>query len=282
MNFRTEIEVAAQMPFSISHDDRIVLLGSCFTDSIGSRLDDDGFTTTHNPMGPLYNPASIARVVKRDVPYSLDDLYRDETGLYHCMDFASRYSYTDADKLLSIINTCRAELQQRIDEASVVIITFGTARVYDFVPGGYVAGNCHRLPSALFNERLLTIDRIVDEWLPIVKSLNKKVIFTLSPIRYTADGLARNSLSKSILRVAIERLCTESQAVYFPAFEIMNDDLRDYRFYADDLKHPTAMAVEYIYQYFERTFFSDATQAHAAKCHRETMRKRHIPDIHKL
>lgn len=281
MNFRTEIE-ATHAPFGISHSDRIVLLGSCFTDSVGSRLDDDGFTTVHNPMGPLYNPASIARVVKRQAPYSIDDLYRDGSGIYHCMDYAARYSDADGDKLLSIINTRRSELQQRIEDATVVIITFGTARVYDFTPGGYVAGNCHRLPAALFNERLLSIEEIVDEWKPIVESLNKKVIFTLSPIRYTADGLARNSLSKAILRVAIEQLCTESQAVYFPAFEIMNDDLRDYRFYADDLKHPTAMAVEYIYQHFSRTFFSDATRAQAAECHRETMRNRHIPDIHQL
>ncbi|MGM9872900.1 MAG: GSCFA domain-containing protein [Muribaculaceae bacterium] len=281
MNFRTEIE-ATHAPFGISHSDRIVLLGSCFTDSVGSRLDDDGFTTVHNPMGPLYNPASIARVVKRQAPYSIDDLYRDGSGIYHCMDYAARYSDADGDKLLSIINTRRSELQQRIEDATVVIITFGTARVYDFTPGGYVAGNCHRLPAALFNERLLSIEEIVDEWKPIVESLNKKVIFTLSPIRYTADGLARNSLSKAILRVAIEQLCSESGAVYFPAFEIMNDDLRDYRFYADDLKHPTAMAVEYIYQHFSRTFFSDATRAQAAECHRETMRNRHIPDIHQL
>lgn len=281
MNFRTEIE-ATHAPFGISHSDRIVLLGSCFTDSVGSRLDDDGFTTVHNPMGPVYNPASIARVVKRQAPYSIDDLYRDGSGIYHCMDYAARYSDADGDKLLSIINTRRSELQQRIEDATVVIITFGTARVYDFTPGGYVAGNCHRLPAALFNERLLSIEEIVDEWKPIVESLNKKVIFTLSPIRYTADGLARNSLSKAILRVAIEQLCSESGAVYFPAFEIMNDDLRDYRFYADDLKHPTAMAVEYIYQYFSRTFFSDATRAQAAECHRETMRNRHIPDIHQL
>lgn len=281
MNFRTEIE-ATHAPFGISHSDRIVLLGSCFTDSVGSRLDDDGFTTVHNPMGPLYNPASIARVVKRQAPYSIDDLYRDGSGIYHCMDYAARYSDADGDKLLGIINTRRSELQQRIEDATVVIITFGTARVYDFTPGGYVAGNCHRLPAALFNERLLSIEEIVDEWKPIVESLNKKVIFTLSPIRYTADGLARNSLSKAILRVAIEQLCSESGAVYFPAFEIMNDDLRDYRFYADDLKHPTAMAVEYIYQHFSRTFFSDATRAQAAECHRETMRNRHIPDIHQL
>ena len=281
MNFRTEIE-ATHAPFGISHSDRIVLLGSCFTDSVGSRLDDDGFTTVHNPMGPLYNPASIARVVKRQAPYSIDDLYRDGSGIYHCMDYAARYSDADGDKLLSIINTRRSELQQRIEDATVVIITFGTARVYDFTPGGYVAGNCHRLPAAPFNERLLSIEEIVDEWKPIVESLNKKVIFTLSPIRYTADGLARNSLSKAILRVAIEQLCSESGAVYFPAFEIMNDDLRDYRFYADDLKHPTAMAVEYIYQHFSRTFFSDATRAQAAECHRETMRNRHIPDIHQL
>ncbi|MGM9859511.1 MAG: GSCFA domain-containing protein [Muribaculaceae bacterium] len=281
MNFRTEIE-ATHAPFGISHSDRIVLLGSCFTDSVGSRLDDDGFTTVHNPMGTLYNPASIARVVKRQAPYSIDDLYRDGSGIYHCMDYAARYSDAHGEKLLSIINTRRSELQQCIEDASVIIITFGTARVYDFTPGGYIAGNCHRLPATLFNERLLSIEEIVDEWKPIVESLNKKVIFTLSPIRYTADGLARNSLSKAILRVAIDQLCSETGAVYFPAFEIMNDDLRDYRFYADDLKHPTAMAVEYIYQHFSRTFFSDATRAQAAECHRETMRNRHIPDIHQL
>lgn len=279
MKLRTVIEDPSAAPFTIGHDDSIVMLGSCFTDEVGVRLDDDGFNVIHNPMGPLYNPVSIARALTHRHA-DAGDLYLDNTGTWHCTDYASRFSGDSAEAVLSHVNDYRDRLNTALDSATAMIVTFGTARVYEFLPTGRIAGNCHRLHPSLFKERLLGIDEIAEMWTALRPSLPNKLILTLSPVRHTADGLARNSLSKSLLRVAIDRICEATDAVYFPAFEILNDDLRDYRFYADDLKHPSAMAVEYIYEYFGRSFFTGATLTEAGRRHRETMRSRHNPDYH--
>lgn len=279
MLFRTEIE-PPKASFTLGHDDRIVMLGSCFTDSIGSILSQAGFNVTHNPAGALYNPASVARVIEKDSPYTAADLFRDNAGVFHCLDYAARFSGDNADSLLDVVNNVRDGIADALADATAAIITFGTARVYDFLSGGYVAGNCHRLPSALFSERLLETGEITDRWLPLLEKLPPKVIFTLSPIRYTARGLVENSLSKATLRLAIDRLC-RAGADYFPAFEILNDDLRDYRFYADDLKHPSEMAVEYIYDIFSKTYFTDPARERAARSRKEARRRCHIPDFHR-
>lgn len=274
MKFRTEIG-PLKGSFTIGHSDRIVMLGSCFADSISEQLRLDGFDVTANPMGPLYNPMSLARV------FDLKRLLTVCDGNdYHCLDFASRYTAPELDQLEAMVHADLDPLRQAIDRASVIIITFGSARVYRSYALRQIVGNCHRLPAADFAVEMLTVEQIVDRWRSLLPP-GKKVIYTVSPIRYVADGLTANSLSKAILRVAVDQITAATGADYFPSFEILNDDLRDYRFYASDLKHPSDQAVEYVYEHFARAYFSHATIDEAARRRRRAMQSRHIPNFHR-
>ncbi len=274
MNFRTEIEPISA-GFSIDSGSKIVLLGSCFSDEIGRQLELDGFSVVRNPLGPLYNPASIANVFKRE-QFSSADLVEHTDG-FHCLDFASRYSGGDIAALVEEVNADFLALKQAIVDADVIIITFGTANVYDLAATGLSVGNCHRLPPQMFNRRRMSADEIIGLWRGLLPE-GKRVIFTLSPIRHVADGLADNSLSKATLRVAIDQICRVGGYDYFPSFEILNDDLRDYRFYADDMKHPSETAVAYIYEHFARAYFSSATQEQARLARKAAKQTRHIPN----
>lgn len=275
MNFRTEIE-PVRGSFEISHDDRVVMLGSCFADNVGERMLADGFKVVHNPLGPLFNPASIARALRRGPrPYTSGDMVCHD-GIWHCLDYAWRYHDEDAARLAERVNRDYLPLADAISEAEVLVITLGTIRTYQY--DGVVVGNCHKLPAACFERSDMSLDGVVDT---IIEALpdGKNVILTVSPVRYTADGLVANSLSKATLRLAAERIARKKGADYFPAYEIVNDDLRDYRFYAADMKHPSDTAVEYIYQLFSRAYFSETTLRHAAERRRQYMRSLHRPII---
>lgn len=278
MVFRTEIEpIRGVAP--ISHGDGIVMLGSCFTTNIGSVLEHDGFDVTVNPMGALYNPASIASTVDRalsGIEYTAADMYGD-SGLYHCLDFPNSYQSADCDELVARVNGEMAELRRRLADARLWIVTFGTARIFRTVADGKVVGNCHKLPASVFRRELMTVDGIVDTWIPLVR--DRRVIFTVSPIRHVADGLHGNQVSKATLLLAVERLCSEAGAEYFPAYEILMDDLRDYRFYAPDMKHPSDVAVDYIYDKFAETYFTPDTRRVAQEHRKEYLRSLHRPNL---
>lgn len=277
MEFRTEIE-RVNGGFEIGAENKILLLGSCFSESIGMRLADCGFDVMVNPMGTLYNPESIARMLERRKEYGEEDLVC-HNGIWHCLDMAARYSDTDAERLLERVNRDWSCLWTAAEEADVMVITFGTTRVYRHKGSGEPVGNCHRLPACEFEELNLTTEEIVARWSEIDLG-GKRVIFTLSPIRYTAYGLAANALAKATLRVAIEEICLRTGAEYFPAYEMMTDDLRDYRFYAADMKHPSDTAVEYIFEHFADAYFSEQTKAWARIKDKESRRQRHNPDYH--
>lgn len=271
MKFRTEIE-PQQGQFRISHDDHIVMLGSCFTDSIGEQLTIDGFDVVSNPMGPLYNPLSIAKIIERGGrPYTATDLIAHD-GTWHCLDFANKYSDVNADALLSRVNSHYLPLYKAIEDATVVIITFGSARVFEHTTFGLV-GNCHKIPAANFTNREITIVEIVSRWAKLLNG--KRVIFTISPIRYLAYGMTANSLSKATLRMAIDQLCQTLGCDYFPSYEIMIDDLRDYRFYAADMKHPSEVAVNYIYEIFANAYFDESTIVRANIARKDYIRSQH-------
>lgn len=273
MDFRTEIE-SLRGSFDITHRDRIVLLGSCFADNVGERLVAQGFNAVHNPLGPLFNPASVLRVLTRGPrPYSETDFVR-YADTRHCLDFANRYQHTDSSQLAAMVNADYLPLAESIEHATVIIVTFGTAHVWRLAGSGIVAGNCHKLPGNMFTDETLEINEITHAW---ASALNpgKKYIFTVSPVRYTSGGLIANSLSKAALRVAVDKICRQSGADYFPAFEIVNDDLRDYRFYAADMKHPSPVAVDYIYHHFSQAYFSPSTQEEAGRAYREFLRAQH-------
>lgn len=274
MKFRTEIEpLRNRQP--INHDAPILLLGSCFTDEIGSRLCRDGFNCQSNPMGPLYNPASLARVLIRalsDKCYTPGDItvYEDT---FHCLDFKSAYQATDMASLLDMVNTDFARLADSVRNSNTWIITFGTSRIFS-LDGTNIVGNCHKLPASRFTERYLNVDEIVNLWQPLLKK--HRIIFTISPIRHLNDGLHYNQLSKSRLLLAVEELCTIG-AEYFPSYEILLDDLRDYRFYAADMKHPSPVAADYIYDIFSDTYFTPSTKAIALSARKQTLHSAHRP-----
>lgn len=273
MNWRTEIDIP-KSPWQIEPESRILLIGSCFTDNIGQKMQSYGLHADCNPTGVLYNPLSIVQSLNGDMRVELVE----HDGLYHSMSHHGSFSGTDSEQVLRRCLQSRAELHRSIEQADVVFVTFGTAYVY--YRNGQVVANCHKLPEKEFTRERLTVEQIVAAWRPLIRTLNDKHwVFTVSPIRHKRDGLHQNQLSKAILLMAIDELQREmpEQVTYFPAYEIVLDELRDYRFYADDLVHPSAAAVDYIWERLCDTFISPQTMAQLQANHKQWLRNQHRP-----
>ena len=272
----------------IGYGDKILLLGSCFADNIGAKFEEHYFQTTINPFGTLYNPASIAKAVL-DMGYGASGMgLVEHNGLWHSMMHHGSYSGVDKEEVIARCEESRIQMQETLQQASMVIVTFGTAWVYEYE--GEVVANCHKLPANRFVRRRLTVDEIVDMWQPIIASMpDKHWIFTVSPIRHIKDGLHENQVSKAILLQAVDRLISMSLSYnlstetlhcsYFPSYEIMLDELRDYRFYAEDMVHPSAVAVDYIWQRFVETYMTTDTQQEMRVLH-QLWRDRHHRFLH--
>ena len=251
MKLYTSVDIVPAVR-QIGYGDKILLLGSCFADNIGAKFAEHYFQATINPFGTLYNPASIAAAITNVGNSQLVE----HNGLWHSMMHHGAFSDKDKEQLIARCEQSRALLQRALMEASTVVVTFGTAWVYEME--GQVVANCHKLPANRFTRRCLTVDEIVEMWQPIVASMpDKHWIFTVSPIRHVKDGLHANQISKAILLQAVDQLGQS----YFPSYEIMMDELRDYRFYAEDMVHPSAVAVEYIWQRFVDTYMNKDTQS---------------------
>ena len=275
MKWRTEIEIPKSR-WQIEPDDRILLVGSCFTDSIGQKMQAHGLRATTNPTGVLYNPLSIVQSLNGDMRVELVE----HDGLYHSMSHHSSFSGTDSEQVLRRCLQSQAELHQALAEADVVFVTFGTAYVY--FRDGQVVANCHKLPESEFVRRRLSVQEILTAWRPLIRTMpDKHWVFTVSPIRHQRDGMHQNQLSKATLLLAIEQLqqAFPEQVTYFPAYEIVLDELRDYRFYADDLVHPSAAAVDYIWQRLCDTFVSPETCANMQTNYKQWLRSQHRPLI---
>ena len=272
----------------IGYGDKILLLGSCFADNIGAKFEEHYFQTTINPFGTLYNPASIARAVL-DMGYGPSGMgLVEHNGLWHSMMHHGSYSGVDKEEVIARCEESRIQMREALQQASVVIVTFGTAWVYEYE--GEVVANCHKLPANRFVRRRLTVDEIVNMWQPILAAMpDKHWIFTVSPIRHVKDGLHENQISKAILLQAVDRLISMSLSYnlstetlhcsYFPSYEIMLDELRDYRFYAEDMVHPSAVAVDYIWQRFVETYMTTGTQQEMRILH-QLWRDRHHRFLH--
>ena len=278
MRFRTELEITASSRL-LALDGKYVSLGSCFSQAIGNRLCDGGVNISVTPMGILFNPLSIANIVNRQRNFDIKDLYCDDKGICHALDFESRRQNSECDSLLDSLNNDFNTFRQQLDAADCWLITFGTAWCFRHIPTDKVVGNCHKLPDKEFERRLCSVDEIITGWSSILEKA-PRIIFTVSPVRHLNDGLHGNTLSKSRLHLAIEELCNRfDNAEYFPAFEALNDDLRDYRFYADDMKHPTTQAEEYIFELFAKTYF-DTKSREVIESNRRNVRLRlHRPII---
>lgn len=263
MQFRTTVKIES-LKQKIGHNDSILSLGSCFADNIASRLAAAKFQITASPSGVLFNPESIASAIERysrAAAPTAEELREGDEGWYS-FDFHSSLSHSEREVALAQMQQAVEQGAEALAKAKVVIVTFGTAWVYRLKENGRVVANCHKQHQSLFSREMLSIEEIVERYAPLMEGVlaGKKVIMTVSPIRHLSDGLEANSLSKAILRVAIDKLVERYDNVhYFPSFELLNDDLRDYRFYADDMTHPSAVAIDYIWERFEEYAFSAAT-----------------------
>jgi hypothetical protein len=263
MNFRTSIDFSTVLcPPPISYADKLFLVGSCFAENIGARLKDLHYPLIINPFGISYNPISIANQLQRMAENRLytDKELLEENGRFLSFAHHGRFSADTAEQTLAQINTAFAAGRAQMLAANTWVITLGTAYIYSQKTRGEVVNNCHRQRAQDFTRRRLSVDEVVAAILaacPLERE-NLKIILTVSPVRHLKDGLAANQLSKSTLLLACAALqaARPEQFFYFPAYEIMMDDLRDYRFYADDFLHPSSMAIDYIWQLFEQNYLS--------------------------
>lgn len=259
MKFRTEIS-AQKARYPIGYQKPVMMMGSCFTDNIGAKFKKYLFHVTINPFGVTYNPLSIKKGIDKLLAkeeYLAEDLeYFNE--LYFSFDHYTKYSDPNKEKALEKINKDFFSAKKAILEAGTLIISFGSAFVYEHLDSGKLVNNCHKIPASDFSRRMLTTKEIIGQYKDIMDSLLSvnpgiKILFTVSPVRHIKDGLIENQRSKSTLLLTIkymEEMFPESCS-YFPSYEIMMDDLRDYRFYGQDMLHPNDQAIEYIWDYFK-------------------------------
>lgn len=288
------------MPFGIDYATGIVSLGSCFSDEIGKRLQEGDFHIEQNPFGTLYNPASIASALRRimyDREIGMEDLVEHE-GLWHSWHHHGSFSRATAEECLEACNSRIHQAHEALKQASLLMITFGSAWIYE--REGQVVANCHKLPQENFVRRKMSVEDIVSLWRPLLKELysfhpHLSTLFTVSPIRHIGDGLHGNQLSKSTLLLAIGELVDSELppakrkkkgakveepdhpvTVYFPAYEIVVDELRDYRFYEADMVHPSTLAVDVVWDRFQRVTMVPAIREQAHFNAKQHKREKHI------
>jgi hypothetical protein len=251
----------------INYDTPVMFIGSCFASEIGSRLAEGKMKVLINPSGVVYNPVSVGNTIDfiiKDRIFTEQDLYKYKgvnLSFLHYTDFVSE----DPSNALNKINSATRNAHLFLEKTKLLFITFGTARVYRFKENGKIVSNCHKLPSTLFSREILTVEEIVSAWNEILDRLHAfnndlRVIFTISPVRHWKDGAHGNQLSKSILFLAVEKLL-QNQMVggYFPAYELVMDDLRDYRYYAEDMLHLSQTAIDYIWKAFSDSYLDPET-----------------------
>lgn len=255
-NFRTIFDIAENK--IIDHKTQLMSLGSCFSENIGSKLKEYHFHNVINPFGILYNPESIAQSIElliKNKSFTKNELLK-HNGIYYSFYHHSRFSNSDAEKCLSSINNEINNAHLHLKKCNILLITFGTSWVYKLNQSNQIISNCHKLPAKYFTRFKLNMHDIVKRFTELFENMhninpNLKIVFTVSPVRHLKDGAAENQLSKATLILAIHQLVNQfSHCSYFPSYEIMIDDLRDYRFYNEDMMHPSAVAVNYIWNRF--------------------------------
>ncbi len=263
MKLKTEIHIKKNEN-SITYDSNIILIGSCFSDNVGMQLNYYKFNTTVNPNGILFNPVSIENIIKEAVnkkQYTEDDLIPYD-GLWHSFNHHSKFSKPTPEIKEKSENVIK--FYEALKTSTHIFITLGSAWVYRYLKTNTVVANCHKIPQKEFVKELLSvaeIEKSLVSILELIKTINENtsVIFTVSPVRHLKDGFVENQLSKAHLLSAIHQLKNDNDAIYFPAYEIMMDDLRDYRYYKQDMVHPNKIAIHYIWNKFTHAFIAEQT-----------------------
>lgn len=258
MEFRTKIPIQPQAP-KIQYGSKILLVGSCFVENMGSQLDYYKFHTLRNPFGILFHPRAISTFlekVAKKTTYSREDLFLHNER-WHSFDAHSTLSDPDREKVLGDLNSGISNTHKFLQKATHVVITLGTAWAYQHIGSGRTVANCHKVPQKNFRKKLMEVGEDLADCIRNVHSINQNanVIFTISPVRHVKDGFPENQQSKARLIQGVHEAVSSSEQVqYFPSYEIMMDELRDYRFYEADMLHPNQTAVAYIWERFIQTY----------------------------
>lgn len=279
MKFRTEITLA---PWNekIEYTDSIVCLGSCFASNIAAKLKESKFNVEDNPLGILFNPVSIAnsvRMMSSQRAITQNDIF-ERNGRYVSFMFHSSLSATTPHEAIAVMEDAITRGSEAIKNARLIIVTLGSAYVWRD-RGGEVVANCHQIGAKNFTSELLSLEDIVQSLEDIISLTTAKILFTVSPVRHLNDGLEGNSLSKALLRVAISKIVDKhpERASYFPSYEIVMDDLRDYRFYNADMLHPSPQAVDYIAEKFFDVALSERAKQQQSKVLEIMQARNHRP-----
>lgn len=282
LKLHTEVETAP-LAKRFPSTAKFIAIGSCFASEIGDRLSQSGIDVTLNPFGTLYNPASIAAAVCRladPVPFTEDDvIYSAPLGRYNSFWHHTKFSSPTAEGFLTGANAALDSAARAFSQSDVCLVTLGTAWVFRHLATGRIVANCNKVPAKEFIRERLSVEKTVSLVSGMIESSpGKEWILTVSPIRHLADGAYGNSLSKATLLLATEQLVQVFPNVhYFPAFEIMMDELRDYRFYAENMTHPSSQAAELIFfRFMDYAFCPEAVEA-AARARKEYRRRLHRP-----
>jgi hypothetical protein len=266
MELRTTFSIEPS-GYKITYNDPVMFIGSCFASSIGSKMEMGRMPVLINPAGAVFNPVSVCNTIETIISereFVQEKLYNHEgtyLSFYHYTDFSS----DDPAKVLEKINNRSRQAFTFLKSAKFLFITFGTARIYRFRKTGQIVSNCHKIPSAQFEPELLTVSEIVTLWAKLLDKLfslfpKLRIIFTISPVRHWKDGAHGNHVSKSTLFLSVEELLNHSvKPDYFPAYELLMDDLRDYRYYDEDMLHPSDTAVNYIWDAFSKCYIDSKT-----------------------
>ena len=272
MQFTTKIPISKfQNP--ITYNSKIMTLGSCFAENISDKFQYYKFQITTNPFGILFHPLAIEKLIDFAVSekqFSAEDVFFHNER-WHCFDAHSDVSNSNKEDLIANLNETVTSLKFQLQTVSHIIITYGTSWVYRNIATQEIVANCHKVPQVAFSKEILSVENIkksMQNTLDLIQKINPKVnfIFTVSPVRHLKDGFVENQLSKAHLITAIHQIlqseiCNLQSAIYFPSNEIMMDELRDYRFYAEDMIHPNSVAIDYIWQRFSETAISEESQS---------------------
>lgn len=270
MKLQTQIPLT-KANYQIDYSSQLLVLGSCFSENIGVKLNYFKFRTVQNPFGILFHPLAIENLIARAVK---KEFYREDelfflNDRWHCFDAHSGLSDTSKEKLLGNLNSQLGITEKQLRQATHILITLGTAWTYKKNKTGETVANCHKVPQKEFDKHLLSEDEIaisLQQMLHQIETINKnaQLIFTISPVRHLKDGFTENQKSKSHLITALHEVLSISslgaRELYFPSYEIMMDELRDYRFYTRDLVHPNDLAIDYIWEKFQQVWISDAVK----------------------
>jgi hypothetical protein len=270
MKFRTKINIVPSST-PIGYNSKIVSLGSCFAENMGEKFQYFKFESATNPFGIIFNPVSIEKIINRvvnDVLFTEDDVFFHNER-WHCFEVHSDLSHSNATELLANLNQIIRETKKQLQEATHVIITYGTSWVYRNIEKDTIVANCHKVPQKQFAKELLTVATIqesITNTIDLIQSINPNChfIFTVSPVRHLKDGFVENQVSKANLITAIYDILKEPVGVppsgargIFPSYEIMMDELRDYRFYAEDMIHPSQVAIDYVWEQFKKSTIAE-------------------------